>query len=206
MNTPLESALKARGELARLRDPRLKDETGFRYVRGHCESPIEVAYCLALFQAPGVRGRTLERIEQAINSRSRAQSIYVFAQCPILHYRVNFLLVGKNVPNPLFLVVECDGDEYHSAEADDERDRQLKAQGFSILRFRGWEIYEYPERVIHETLARFGLPPPASLGPIYLAIWQLRQVAGSFGRPPPPPPPKIPVLDDMLAAFKARAA
>ena len=168
----------ASAQVALRRDPRSRDETGFRYVRDRCESPIEVAYCLALFQAPGVRGRSLDRVEQVIDSRSRARFIYVFAQCPILHYRVDFLLIGKNVPKPLFLIIECDGADYHSAEADAERDGQLEEQGFAILRFRGWEIYEHPTRVIAETLGRFDLPP-APMGSIYFAIWQLRQAVGS---------------------------
>ncbi len=204
METPLQVALNARHELVELRDSKARDETGFRHVRDRCESPIEVAYSLALFQVPSVRGRTLDRIDQVINSRSRAQSILVFAQCPILQYRVDFLLVGKNVPNPGYLVIECDGAEYHSAENDAGRDRQLKARGFEILRFRGGEIYEHPERVVAATLDRFGLPP-VPLGSIYLAVWELRQRSGSFGRPPAPPP-KLPILDEMLAAFKARGA
>lgn len=199
----------ARSELIRLRDPRSRDQTGFRFVRDRCESPIEIAYTLALFQIPGVRGRTLDRLEQVIGSHSRAQSIYVFAQCPILECRVDFLLIGKNIRRPSFLVIECDGVAYHSEKADEKRDQRLVVAGFEVVRFRGSDIYRFPALVIAETLSHFGVPRAeylAHLRSIDLAIWQLRQ-----SLPPlPPPPPKLPIidkmLDDMLTAFKARAA
>jgi very-short-patch-repair endonuclease len=161
---------------------------------------------LALFQIPGMRGRTLDRLDQVIRSRSREQAIYVFPQCPVLGYRVDFLLIGKNVQRPIFLVVECDGAPYHSAAADEKRDQRLTAAGFEVFRFTGSDIYRLPALVISETCCYFGVPRAQylpHLRSIDLAIWQLRQRL-------PPPPPKTPFTDkflgDIVAAFKSGRA
>jgi len=206
MTTPLVAARAMRRELIAARRSRwARDQTGYRYVRDTCESPIEHAFALALFQVPEVRGRTLDRLVQVLRSRSRT-AIFVFGQCPVGNYRVDFLLIGKNVPRPRALVVECDGAQYHDRARDAVRDHELQEMGLSIVRFPGGEIFDDPGSVIDQTLAQFGLPSAACYTwSMYRAIVELRKRIGGY-QVAPPLLPTLPILDDMLAAFRRRAA
>jgi very-short-patch-repair endonuclease len=137
--------------------------TGFRIALGRCESPIEQAYCLELFQVPNIVALPGD-FDGAILSRFPTVSsrfILVFAQQPILRYRADFLLVGGSPlsAEPIFVIVECDGEDFHSAREqrrrDEARQRALHNTGFKVIRFWGSEIHREPQRVITNTLAQF---------------------------------------------------
>jgi very-short-patch-repair endonuclease len=138
------------------------DETGFRTALRRCESPIELGYCLSLFQIEGicaVDGDFTPAILPSLTARGRC--IAVFAQQPILQYRADFLLIGVSplAAEPLFVIIECDGAAYHSSREQMRRDirRQaaLRATGFHIVRFTGSEIYSAPESSIGATIRAF---------------------------------------------------
>lgn len=71
------------------------------------------------------------------------------AQHPIGRYRVDFA-----VPDEM-IAIEIDGREFHRANIDQivkdrERQREIEAQGWTVVRFTGSEVYQSPERCICE--------------------------------------------------------
>jgi very-short-patch-repair endonuclease len=147
-----------------------KDETGFQSAFSRCESPIEQAFCLAMFQVPNVRCVPGEFSYGRLSSLFGATpTITVFPQQPILQYRADFLLVGTSpiCAEPIFSIIECDGADYHSAPhqitRDERRERALRSEGFKIIRFTGRELFGDPQLVGRRTLAAFtkhGWSPP----------------------------------------------
>jgi very-short-patch-repair endonuclease len=139
------------------------DVTGVFTALSRCESPIELGFCLSLFQVQGitaVEGDFTPTLLPRLVSGGRV--IAVFAQQPILHYRADFLLVGLSptLAEPQFIVIECDGAAFHSTREQVRRDvgRQaaLVNTGFRVIRFTGSQIYSTPEVTIHTTIAAFG--------------------------------------------------
>lgn len=49
--------------------------------------------------------------------------------------------------NDIGRIIEVDGDEWHDAIYDSERDYHLKKSGCTILRVRAYDIYKHPELV-----------------------------------------------------------
>lgn len=138
------------------------DETGFQIAFGRCDSPIEQAYCLALFQVPNIRAVAREFEYRDIPLLiGMAPTITVYPQQPILRYRADFLLVGTSpiCAEPIFAVIECDGAEYHSAvdqrQRDATRQDEMARSGFKVIRFTGAELFSDPELVGRRTLAAF---------------------------------------------------
>ena len=58
-------------------------------------------------------------------------------------YRVDFLLIPKH-GNDKGVIIECDGDEFHSTiealKHDYKRERYLEGLGYRVMRFTGKEI------------------------------------------------------------------
>jgi very-short-patch-repair endonuclease len=156
--TPGEAAQRYRARVHR--ESRGSDETGFRVAFQRCESPIEQAYCLAMFQVPGVRALIGDFGPHLLPSLSGRQ-LTVFAQQPIIRYRADFLIVGtsERVAEPRFVIVECDGEAYHSTREqlhrDERRAAELRQTGFNIVRFKGSEIFRDPRLVVARTLHEF---------------------------------------------------
>jgi very-short-patch-repair endonuclease len=113
-----------------------------------CESPIEQLLAMELeFQA--------NVIESVIG-----KYCIVSPQAQITangkNYRVDFL-IGYLAPDgrDYQVVVECDGHDFHEktkeqAKKDKARDRALQAQGITVLRFTGSEIWESPHKCARE--------------------------------------------------------
>ncbi|GAH36428.1 unnamed protein product, partial [marine sediment metagenome] len=59
-------------------------------------------------------------------------------------YTVDFLVTVGNQK----VMVECDGREYHSKEADDERDKVLLKEGYPIIHFTGSEIFSNAKKCV----------------------------------------------------------
>lgn len=82
--------------------------------------------------------------------------IDVTLQTGVGPYRVDFLFDDHSVPNlRQFIVVECDGHDFHEktkeqARHDKKRDRYFTALGWKVLRFTGSEIFNDPEEVSSE--------------------------------------------------------
>mgnify|MGYP002345817608 FL=1 len=78
--------------------------------------------------------------EQALWQRLRRKQILglqFYRQKPLLNFIVDFYCPSAQ------LIIECDGSQHHSPNgliADQERDKQLNALGFQVLRFDNRQI------------------------------------------------------------------
>lgn len=90
-------------------------------------------------------------IEQIIEDLLQAWGIEYEPQKPLGRWRVDFYVSAKN------LVIECDGDYWHSIPEVQERDTRkndyLTQQGYNILRLLGSQIYAGDLDVLIQALA-----------------------------------------------------
>ena len=120
-----------------------------------CRSPIEVIFNFAfdlVAYAEGYVGFWLKPQYEA-HSRNKEKTYYLdfafFAE------EVDGLVYIKN---PSFkLDIECDGHEFHEKTKeqvthDNEREYELKMQGYDVLRFSGSQIYNQPLSCATQTL------------------------------------------------------
>jgi len=116
-----------------------------------CESPIEQLMHIALFDS---LHSMMDKFNLPININSQVE-----IQTNSNKYRVDFLVTiwlppfDKN--SYKFIVVECDGHEFHEktkeqARRDKSRDRDLLAHGYAVLRFTGSEIWRNTRRCVDE--------------------------------------------------------
>lgn len=137
-------------------------------VRSHidqCESPIEQLLLAALF----VDHDCLEfdvifmgKCEPNIRF-SRDETIYVYQQAKVGEYRADFLIHDCSVPEeiqaPRWMVVECDGHDFHErtkeqARHDKKRDRFFQSLGFKVLRFTGSELWADAKQCAEEVFGQ----------------------------------------------------
>ena len=127
------------------------DETDRRvkkFISLTVESPIEELFIEALRGMLGANGYKLILclgLDDLYNTLSeRPNYIAVSPQVDIGHYRVDFLIAAL-AGTYKYLVVECDGHEFHEtkkqAALDRRRDRELQLLGYDVFRFTGSEIY-----------------------------------------------------------------
>ena len=118
-----------------------------------CESPIEkhlFPWLLVqrhwFFDYPTVLLR-YDRLK--LPEHANGDAIGLLPQCRIGQFRVDFAFVWKRAGDIVKVVIECDGDAYHTnKEKDLERSRNLLriANVIEIIRFTGGEIYRNPEK------------------------------------------------------------
>jgi very-short-patch-repair endonuclease len=106
---------------------------------GYCESPIETAFACAFYLAAKEMG------DVVIGPPGGRGVFCIQFQAPVLSYRADFLIC-ENSDTPAFIVVECDGHDFHErtkeqAERDRRRDREMQSAGYRVFRFTGREIY-----------------------------------------------------------------
>lgn len=109
------------------------------------ESPIEEVMAMAL----GVAFKDSGFYPPA-NIFVGGRDIYLELQAKLGKHRVDFLLRVGHYEGPFeFLVIECDGHEFHErtkmqAAKDKGRDRWLQNKGYDVFRFTGSEIWNDP--------------------------------------------------------------
>jgi very-short-patch-repair endonuclease len=90
----------------------------------------------------------------AVGAQANAD-VFLQSQYPLHRFRYDFAILAKGQQRPL-LLVECDGKEFHSSEAQQTNDRlkdeaALKA-GVRLVRFSGAEINNDIDLCIQRTL------------------------------------------------------
>jgi very-short-patch-repair endonuclease len=87
--------------------------------------------------------------------RSKRFSSYKFRrQFPIDKYVVDFICVAKR------LIVEADGGQHNQSADDAERDKYLRGQNFTILRFWNNDINQNLESALQKIYQELAYPHP----------------------------------------------
>lgn len=124
-----------------------------------CESPIEAMLCQALYRDLGYRRGLGEfepqRTAELYEAAGGGASAWVFTQHKIDVYRADLLIVAiPHIGHPELLVVECDGNEFHSTPEqlnyDQRRTAEILRAGYKVIRFTGSEIYRYTDVVLQQ--------------------------------------------------------
>lgn len=140
-----------------------------------CESPIEALLLAALHSFSKVGAENFQFLNTDTPSVKPYfdEAAFVYTQVCIGEYRADILIHDVTLPlelsEPRWMIVECDGHEYHErtkeqARRDKKRDRYFTAQGYKVLRFTGSEIWADPDGCAEEvaenlaTNARFRSP------------------------------------------------
>ena len=101
------------------------------------------------FRARALR-KSMTKAEKILWQMIRRKSIHGFTfnrQRPVLHYIADFMC------KELKLIIEVDGSVHDSLEQkakDKKRDFELREVGFTILRFKNWEVLYDPNGVYHD--------------------------------------------------------
>lgn len=115
-----------------------------------CESPLERVMLAALVAVIEIEERwPLNIIPPEIAMKSGGGRLCLSPQVQLEDYRVDFLLADARFKNPVRIVIECDGHDFHErtqdqALRDRSRDRVVQALGAKIVRFTGREIWRDP--------------------------------------------------------------
>lgn len=84
---------------------------------------------------------------QATMATMADTAIGIFPQCQLPGWRVDFLIGMNDGDRVQWLIVECDGHDFHErtkeqAAKDRSRDRRYQAEGYGVFRFTGSELYK----------------------------------------------------------------
>lgn len=124
-----------------------------------------------------LRGRELRkrmtRGERALWKMIRRKSLCEFSalrQRPVDVYVADFMI------KELFLIIEVDGISHErpgQSEKDRKRQKDLEEMGFTVLRFKDWEVLDRPEDVwaelkswVDRKMSEISSPRPPSKGEI----------------------------------------
>lgn len=139
-------------------------EEEFEAIRQRCDSPIEELLLAAMYADHRIQEfevffmGTLKPSERYV----RGETIYIYQQAKVGRYRCDFLILDASCPlevkEPRWMVVECDGHEYHErtkeqAKRDKARDRFFQGKGYRVLRFTGSEIWNDPAGTAEEVFS-----------------------------------------------------
>ena len=142
-------------------DRPLPERSHRRRLRGvdRCESPMELKLALALMATPGFVRRSQVDPPNRLGSWPGV-GMRLLAQANYGRFRVDFALVSANRDETPYrcIVVEVDGHEWHErskeqAEYDRARDRSIVANGASIFRFTGREVWRDADRCASEVFS-----------------------------------------------------
>lgn len=95
----------------------------------------------------------------AKNKRIHPNQIWtgIYPQSKVGPYTADFLVIMPTDHGPKYLVIECDGHNYHErtkeqAAHDRKRDRWMASNGITVIRFTGSEIWEDPEGCVEDII------------------------------------------------------
>ncbi len=109
-----------------------------------CKSPIEKIFMIAM---------NFVYILRADELKENDVGFFIFPQCEIECERKtfysDFYICIDRIGEEVSVLVECDGHDFHQktkkqVEYDNEREYEIKKQGYDILRFSGSQIYNNP--------------------------------------------------------------
>lgn len=122
-------------------------------------TPIENLFFVALYlKQKTIEAETMRMGLLKASSHTKAQEVLksrtdvefgVFPQCQVGGWRVDFLIGVLSAGGMSWLVVECDGHDFHErtkeqAAKDRSRDRECQSKGLTVFRFTGSELFRNP--------------------------------------------------------------
>lgn len=106
------------------------------------ESPIETLFGVALLRQLSVFSNYVWWGHATRKSQVVAKPIEVIAQYWWRNYRIDWAIIIRGEPA---IFIECDGQEFHSSEEQQEKDRirdeSIIAAGIEIFRFTGSDLH-----------------------------------------------------------------
>jgi very-short-patch-repair endonuclease len=119
-----------------------------------CESPIERLLLAGLFGLDWASEPIHWSGKPPTGNRS-FPGYFGYLQAPVGAYRADILIEDATASPSRYLVVECDGHDFHErtkaqAAHDKKRDRWMTSNGYTVLRFTGSEIYADPDACASE--------------------------------------------------------
>jgi very-short-patch-repair endonuclease len=116
---------------------------------GACESEIEKLLLSAIIACFNEEYWDFEIFDNGITDTEISElknSVIIVPQAKIDRFRADFLIATRCSDRRSYVVVECDGHEFHErtkeqSERDKSRDRRLLELGYMTVRFAGSEIW-----------------------------------------------------------------
>src|SRR5689334_3628964 len=104
----------------------------YEHLKQYCESPIEELLLAGLFANHRLQGLTQivfcgcpETYDPFTSRHTIGETLYIYQQAKIGPYRVDFLIQDASIPTevrpPRWMVVECDGHDYHERTKEQAR-------------------------------------------------------------------------------------
>lgn len=111
-----------------------------------CESPIERAVLAAFMTANWhfLDNPFVPVVDVRQKGKLPDMPIVLIPQFVVMNYRLDFAIAARGKDRAFVWAVECDGKEFHDAQADYERDMNLTALGIRTVRLSGSSIYKDP--------------------------------------------------------------
>lgn len=134
----------------------------FERMRKKCQSPIEEMLLAGIISvASGETSFSDRSYTWPEYPRVPFDGVYCRLQAKVGPYRPDFLFIFQyksKEENKRFLVVECDGHDYHEktkeqAKHDKSRDRWMTQNNIQLLRYTGSEIYNDSDGCAEEVCA-----------------------------------------------------
>ena len=103
-----------------------------------------------LMQSDEIKNKSDSVFEEQVAKKLLAQGYHIVQQYPVGAYRLDIVVICENRK----IVIECDGEKYHSGEEKIKEDMQrqaiLERIGWKFIRIRGSQFFKNPE----DTMAR----------------------------------------------------
>lgn len=156
--------LEAAEAYGRIKADHFSQDMYCELVESEINSPIEDLFYLAM-QIQCAAGFNEINPEPLFDERTGewrlGYGIHVIPQFKIGKYRVDFLILYTDGPQPNHIVVELDGHAFHDKDKaqrayEKGRDRHLVAAGYRVLHYTGSEVVADPHKVAYESLDIIG--------------------------------------------------
>lgn len=115
-----------------------------------CESPIEKLFLPWLVTAD--YGLNIDNYPAVVFNHKTDKvlplaDLVIAPQLAFVRYRADFALIARAKKRQQIFIVECDGEQFHTAARDRDRDNLFLSFGIPTFRVRGSEITSRPDKM-----------------------------------------------------------
>lgn len=127
------------------------------------ESPIEHIFFIALRLQCEEIGYEFNTDEDSGDYKGFRNRLSVYPQKQIGHYRVDFLIVCRNLNKTNQIIIELDGHDFHDKDKhqrsyEKARDRFLINSGYKVFHYTGSDVVSNPHHVVFEVIKSLNVP------------------------------------------------